>query len=600
MSVADPDDQKRPGLVLAGMILLLVIAVLRTNYGLWSADFPLGDDPVYLDRAYRLAQAGEWTANLYLVCYSAIFRFLTSDPFSAHALMRLGASLLSTITLFLLLTRLKRVSLPGAMLMALLWNLNLLNTPLVQYGNINLFIFAIVCLAGFLWLGAERKGRMAALVLLVLVTGTRYEYVLLLTLLLLWSARQWYVGQTPQHRRPQLRLALAGVALLLVAGLTALTLSPPLKTRAVQAAEDLNAYFFLGFTQHYAIWSVTRDPTLHLDPYTEYRLVIERQFPGATDFASALQVNPGEVGRYLAGNTLANLTRLHYILPGHSILLPSGLVTNGLTGRFGSGDFVAKKFAAYPLLWLEQALTVLFIAGGALWLLRRTASRQPLRALLADPGTVFIVSLAAVAGLSVVMHIPDPRYWIVFIPLAYWGGAALLSRGFAALSRREGLILAALLSLAMVNPVFTSTLNLTSHKNRDLALALRASLAERPHPAPLKVLGHYPDPLLAMAVPGRWASVTNLDLPANATFQDLVSAGSCDLVIVDGLLQKTARYAAEGSFFQKMLANPEAFGYERLLEGENRDGVVDIFIREDAPPSPRREGLSASPPGDHI
>lgn len=584
MAALEFNDGNRPRLILAGMLLLLVIAALRTNYGLWTADFPLGDDPVYIDRAYRLARAGEWSGNLYLCAYSAIFRFLTADPLVAHALMRLSASLLSVATLFLLLTRLKRVSPPGAFVMALLWNLNLLNTPLVQYGNINLFIFAIVCGAGFLWLGTERKGRLAALGLLALVTWTRYEYLLLLLLLLLWSAWRWHSARLGGSRRSLFR-PVAGTALGILAVLAVLFLSPPLRTRAAQAAADLNAYFFLGFTQHYTIDAVTRDPALHLDPYTEYDLLIAQRFPGATDFTSALAANPGEVGRYLARNFLGNLGRLHYILPGHSILLPSGLVTNGLTGRFGSGEFVARKFAAYPLLWLEQALTVLFIAGGALWLLRQTARRRPLHALVNDPGASFIVSLAAVGGLSVVMHIPDPRYWIVFIPLAYWGGAALLSRGFAALPDREGLIVTALLSLAMVNPVFTSTLNTIPHKNRDLAVALREQLATMPHPATLKVLGHYPDPLLAMAVPGCWESVSNLDLPANATYQSLVSTGSCDLVIVDGLLQRTARYAAEREFFEKLRANPGAFGYTGLLDGETRDGPLSLYIK--VPDSPR-------------
>lgn len=561
------------------MIILLAVAVSRTNYGIWDADIPFGDDAVYIDQAFQLSEKNQISSSLYLNTYILVFKYVSADPIIAHYCVRYLSSLLSVIALFLLLSSLSFISELGAFVMALLWSLNLLNSPLIQFVNINLFVFALVCFAGYLWLSNGRYSRFASIGILLVAIIMRYEYSLLLFFLALQQLWVWRSqSEFKNHSRRQLIKLCSAVSFVLII-LTVFALNPNLGSRTFQHFPDLNSYFFLGFTQHYSVYTVSGDATLRLDPYTEYDLLINERFPGATDFFSAVRINSGEVIRYLSGNLMSNLTRLHYVLPSHGILLPSGLVTNGLTGRFGTGEFVSKKFAAYPILWLEQALSVMFIAGGALWLLARNFRNFKVRHLIANDDAVFIIGMAAVASVSFILHMPDPRYWIMTIPLVYWGAAALTSKYCHPGSYRAALGLALLFSLVIVNPVFTSTMNRAPYTNKDVALALREKLSSKPEPTTMKVLGYYPKPLLTFAAIGRGEFTDNIEVIRTSSYEKLIRAKTYDLVIIDNSLKNTWQYNKEQLFFEKMLQDPAEYGYEILLKTEKNDGPVWIFQR---------------------
>lgn len=580
MSAGSFFEKRRSWLMSAAMILLLVIAVSRTNYGLWDADIPLGDDAIYIEQAFRLYEQNQWSTNLYFDLYIAIFNYLSADPIIAHYWVRYLGSLLSVIALFLLLSSLRFVSRFGAFVMALFWSLNLLNSPLLQFGNVNLLVFAMVCFAGYLWLVQGTCGRLIAGGILLAAISVRNEYVLLLLVLVsqrlwLWLSCWGHEGLSRRYRK-----RLGGAAALLLTALVASVAVPTLRQQATSYLAGLNDYFFLGFTQHYSIYNVATDPALHLDPYTEYDLLISEKFPGATDFFSAVRANPTEVGKYLISNIISNLTRFYYILPGHSILLPSGLVTNGLTGGHASGDFVSRQFPGYAVLWIEQALTVLFIAAGACWLLLVTVKQFSLRCLALHDDAVFVIGLAAVASLSFILHIPDPRYWIMTIPLLYWGGAALLSKYCSPSTSGRTLGLAVLVSLIMVNPVFSSALNRSPHTNKAVALALRDKLLSTSGQSAINALGYYPQPLLSFALPGRGTGTDNMAVRRNSSYEALVQLGSYDLVIIDSRLRKTAQYQREEPFFTRFLRSPEDHGYKLLLDTEQRDGPIRIFQRQ--------------------
>ena len=96
------------------------------------------------------------------------------------------------VGLFLLLSTLESISLFGAFVMALLWNISILNIPLVQGGSINVFAFALALISGYLWLGKFGKSaRIIALIILLAVINIRPEYSLLLFIIFVQRTMLW-------------------------------------------------------------------------------------------------------------------------------------------------------------------------------------------------------------------------------------------------------------------------------------------------------------------------------------------------------------------------------------------------------------------------
>jgi len=100
MSAGNYFENNQSWLIPAVMILLLIIAVTRTNYGIWDADIPFGDDAIYIDQAFQLYERGEVSSSLYLNTYLLVFKYISADPIIAHYCVRYLSSLLSTIALF--------------------------------------------------------------------------------------------------------------------------------------------------------------------------------------------------------------------------------------------------------------------------------------------------------------------------------------------------------------------------------------------------------------------------------------------------------------------------------------------------------------------
>lgn len=560
------------------MIILLAIAVTRTNYGVWNADIPLGDESWYIEQSFRLFEQGKISLNLYFDAYIAYFNFVGTDPIAAHCCVRFFSSLYSVIMLFLFLSSVRGISHFGAYVMSLFWNLNLLNTPIIQFGNINLFTFALACTAGYMWLSkAARYTRPIAVVILLAAIVIRHEYSILLSILLIHQLLSWLKRGEADNSPGRAQAFYKALAFFISTALVAIVLFPGAKSGVARLFNYVDGYLFLGLKQCYTAFTVAGNPALHLEPYTEFDLLMNRKFPSATGFFSALWINPFEVLKYFFLNGISNLSHIYYMLPSHSVLLPSGLVTNGLTGGHTTGDFVAKKFAGYSILWFDQLLNVLFIGFGSGWfLLTKRAELSPKR-LWANDSYLFIVGAAAVATISILLHIPDPRYWIMVLPLIYLGSATLVSHYCAGRSNGMLAMLTIFLPFVFVNPVFTSTLNYTPDTNQSVALALRGKLGTIPPNEPIRALGFYPSPLLSFSIPGRWESTNNIDVRNGKSYEGLVESRRYDLVIIDGFLRKTDQYAKEKPFFDKLLQQPESFGYKVLLTGSKRDGPICIL-----------------------
>ena len=557
------------------LLIFLICAVTRINFGIWDAEIPLGDEAGYIEQSYDLFKHGRYSSNLYLNAYAFCFRHLTTDPIAAHYLMRCLAALLSVTGLFLLLSALELVTPFGAFVMALYWNVNALVTPLVQHGTVSLFAFGISCYAGYLWLtGRCRWRRVLAVGILFLAVGIRIEYAVLLFLLALHSVRNVLIshGNAGGDRRWLIvMVAGGGLVIPVVAGI--LFFMPQLHTAVWQYLVSLDNYLFLGLQQCYASFRAAHQPGLVLDPMTEYDHFMRQSFPGATGFFHAAAINPVELARYVLLNSLNNFMNFYHLLSTHSIILPTKLSVDGWQGGSGTRPL-------HWVLWGEQIALCLSVVLGGVWLAARRYAETGFARLMKEPGPVFVFALAAVSLPAVALHIPIARYWITLIPLLLWGAAAFISRYSSMVSGTSKVWLALLLCLAVYNPVFVSSCGNNQHRDRDFVLQLRAKLSDNSKNH-LKALGAWPYPLLAFAVPGRGVSTSSFDVRQGLSFESLIRAGGHDIIVIDDWLRQGQQFSMEREFFSRFLAYPEKYGYEVLLDSEKRDGPVQILKRRD-------------------
>jgi hypothetical protein len=191
---------------------------------------------------------------------------------------------------------------------------------------------------------------------------------------------------------------------------------------------------------------------------------------------------------------------------------------------------------------------------------------------------VFVLSLAAVSITPFMLLIPEPRYWIMVIPLLFWGPAALISKYSEIHSSRVMLTISIMMSLFIVSPICTLSLNSSVYRDKDLVLDLRERLSTFDNNN-VKGLGYYPTPLLVFTIPGRSMVTMNPNEFKGSSYESLVKTNEYDLVIVDQNLIRTQQYKLERPFFETFLQHPDTFGYELILNSKGRNGAIRIFQR---------------------
>jgi len=548
------------------LLMFLLLAVVRTNYGLWNTDIPLSDEASYIRKAFNLYTSGDISTCLFYDIYIVLFRYITDDPIIAHYCVRFIASLSSVIGLFLLLSSIKGVNVYGAFIMALLWNITLLNTPLVQHNNIHLFTFALACFAGFFWLvNLGKSAKIFSIVLLVIVIFIRLEYVLLLFLLGAQRTTLWLNELKHKGWRKQRRLQLSFAAGVIVISGVAYCVAH----NANRLFSYIDRYLSMILWQCYTAFVVARGG-IQIDPMTEFSTVMNKQFPGASDVFEALLINPIEVVRYCVLNGISNVSHIYYILAQHSILLPNGLETYGL--------YPMRQLIGYQVVWFEQVIFVLWIGFGTMWLIIRRLQSGNLQRMWFNDYVVFIVSLAAVSITPLMLLVPEPRYWIMVIPLFFWGPAALISKYSEIHSNKVMLTLSIMMSLFVVSPICTLSINSSVYRDKDLVMDLRDRLSTFDNNN-VKGLGYYPTPLLVFAIPGRSKVSMNPNEFKGSSYESLVKTNEYDLIIVDENLKMTQQYKLEKPFFETLLQHPDTFGYELILKSKGRSGPIWIFLR---------------------
>jgi len=570
-----PLDQSNKQLfVRVSLLALLILTVAGTNYGLWNADIPLGDESVYVSKAFNLSRDGHVATNLYFDTYILIFRHLTKDPIIAHYCMRFIASLFSVVAVFLLLSSLDWVNQFGAFVLALFWNLSFLNTPRIQFGNVNLFAFALACIGIYIrFINCSRIGRLCSIGILISVVLIRVEYVLVLFLVgfhdMLICIKHVRNEGWSKQRKLQVNIA-AGVILVAMGTIFVL---PGLRNVLGELLSYIDQYLFMGFKQCYTAFVASRDGGFYLEPMTEFDVLMNSRFSGASGFFHAVFLNPVEVGRYFLVNGISNALRLHHVFFHHSILQP---IVLSVSNHLGLPHFAQE----HSVFWYESLMTFLFLGLGSAWLCYKLFVSRKQVVVRNNEQIMVIMSLAGVSIIPLVLLIPDSRYWIMVIPVFLWGPAALISRCYSPVKNHTTIILALAISFLVVNPVFRSSIFKDApNRDKDVVLALRKEISSL-EKKPLKSLGYWPDPLLTFAVPGRWQGTSNIDVRNGSSYEALVRSKMYDLVILDGTLKRTLQYKMELPFFESFLRDPEAFDYKRILNATKRGGPVYIFRRD--------------------
>jgi len=303
---AAPDVRKGEGRFGAVVVLL---GVLLANFGVWRAGIPFEDESSHINDGFRVLR-GEHSTNLYSLLYGALLGTVAPDPMDAHVIMRLVASVGSTLGLFYVLRAFRGLRSTAVVVASLVWACSALCTPPTQNGNICVFSLALILPAlGYVL----RKTSTLSLLTLALATfwtaQIRPEYLAPMILIsvggaiYLWRKRRHAsTGGMPSNGGGRWKTVLVAAAL--VASLPVVSaFRSPTKTK-------FDAYLLLGLGQCYAVYYSERHPEEHFTAMTEYEPLLNRVFGNPHSFTEAVANNPRELARYLVTNGFHNLLKV--------------------------------------------------------------------------------------------------------------------------------------------------------------------------------------------------------------------------------------------------------------------------------------------------
>ncbi|MFA6568250.1 MAG: hypothetical protein WCS96_08580, partial [Victivallales bacterium] len=410
---------------------------------------PFGDEAGYISESYALHSSGQYTLNLYKLSYVAIFKYLTADPLNAHYLCRFFTSLFSVVFMYFFLRSFKFVTNEFALILScVFWAITRLNIPESQFGNINLFTLNLVFPAVILLMRKFSIERSLFLVISVLwAAQIRAEYYATLVIIICWFGYVFYKrgrGELPGFR-PSLRV----ITMIAMLFLTLATISV---NRA--QAPNFDKYLLLGLSQCYTSLYSKLHPGEKMSVMVEYSDLVDKVFNHPTGFLDAAMKNPKEVSKYLILNGGIN-----------SVILLPGLL------RYRAIPGTEKYGKKGEMLQISAILLILFSATVFGVLKTRSRISEVVRNCIGAVGAgnlVVLLSLCSASLVSIFLLIPDPRYWISFVPLLFLWIAWSLNFIFDQISRPMNVAIFAILLVLMSMPMF-----LNKDTNSNVILKMR-------------------------------------------------------------------------------------------------------------------------------
>lgn len=531
-------------------ILILICSVCLISFGIWNADVPLGDEGGYISEAFMLHSSGQCTINLYKLSYVAIFKYLTTDPMNAHYLCRFFTSLFSVVFMYLFLRNFKFLTNEFSLILScVFWAITRLNIPETQFGNINLFTLNLVFPAVILMMRKFSIERAFLLVIsLLLAAQIRTEYYATLFIILCWFSYIFY-----KRGRGESLGFIPGLRVITMALLLALTLATISLNRT--QSPNFDKYLLLGLSQCYTSLHSKFHPEEKMSTMVEYSDLVDRVFDHPTGFIDATIKNPKEVAKYLIINGGIN----------SAILLPGLLRHRAFPGTEKYG----KKG---EMLQISLILLILFsVTVSGVLKAKSKMSKIVLNCIGAIGGIgnlIVLLSLCSASLVSIFLLIPDPRYWISFVPLLFLWIAWSLNFIFNRIRNSPvNIALFAILITLMSMPMF-----LNKDTNSSMILKMRES-REKSEVNP-KVAGLYPIATAFFAFKDKCQVVCVGELKI-ADFKDR----RYDFVIADKYLRDSRYWNENSIFMDDFEMNPEKHGYSFLC-GTNDKYEMAVYMRQ--------------------
>ncbi len=554
-------------------LIVLTICSLSISFGIWNTSLPLGDEAGYISTAKGLVSEGGCTSNLYILTYSLILRFPVSAA-SAHYICRFGTSLVSAILIFCLITTcLRRVNRFVALGVCIFWMNCSLNNPYVQYGNINLFTLNIAILPVIFLIRRPSLGRFIfTLTCFVLCALIKSEYCTAVFLLGLYMAYLYY-GEIGHIDKAKIFLSIrrSSYALLfmIISGVMILCDRSPVRS--------YDKYLLQAFSQCYTYQYSRMNPDIRIDPMQEYHLIIDEVFDHPTGFVDAALKNPAEIIRYFFLNGAINCLLLVPSLCQHRAIFPFRKIPE---------IFHILLVIAVPLLASLYYLKVL-LAGlkpdAMASFLRMQVSeiyeRIGLRKLLIRRIDIsLLMILSAVPIVSILLLMPDPRYWVSSAPLVLTWIAWGYSYYFTKISSfRIQLIIFMLFAGYMSRPMF---LGLKSNK-AVLDAIIQASGSSKTAEGE----GRRSHVIAGLNAFGTYAFDKYETVGLNDLNPEMFKNGQIDFLVIDRYQRRSRFWDENRQFMDEFENDPQKWGYRRL-EAENYDGIVAYSKKEFQIPKP--------------
>ena len=542
-------------------ILILICSVCLISFGIWNADVPLGDEAGHISNALKLIEEGGGSSNSYYLFYAGILKFITAETVNAHIVCRFTTSLIASVLMFIFL---RSFSFTGSSLSVLLsvafWISCRLNVPLVQFGNINLFCLCLIFPS-----------------LILVIRKMTVSRSLFFVLSLFWASKT-----RPEYNAPLLLFVIYMVVIAIFAlkhkgmnwfklfkslGMTEIILYILLAIsfivgRSEKTQGGLDMYLRLGLDQCYTSLYSKLHPEKKISTMLEYREVTEDVF-GPGGFKDACLRNPVEVGKYLALNGAIN-----------SIILVPGLIRH-------RAIFIPESYGKKGEMIQIVLFLAVFIFGTAIGIRKHISSLgmskfiKSVKELLFKKNMIVLFILASSSSAGILLLIPDPRYWITFIPLVFlwiaWSVNSIVNRFHGS---RLILPTSVLIVIVLCHPIFPfgSQERLSTQNNQTLIFKMRECAAQYPGKVPV-VSGLYPCSLAIFAFGNNQKSVGIEAFSINS-----IKSSDYDFIAIDTYFRGSSFWSKNLEFMDGFEKNPEEYRYKLL--GTTKDKYeLSVYFR---------------------
>mgnify|MGYP000035333963 FL=1 len=523
--------QRWPVSVLLGVLVLLVCFM---SWGVWGTSVPVGDEGVHIEMAARHLAEGRLSVNPYYLAYMLVFRFLTPDPLTAHTICRFLTSLFSVMCMALFLRSFRCLKSDWSILfVCAFWACCRLTIPYVQFGNVNVFALNIIFPSLILVVRKNSVPRsLFFLTACLWASQCRLEYwapfalyTLYLACLLVAHWRNRFSGSEKWST-----ISAWTMLAVLIASFSTVIGG---RDRSV----DFDRYLLLGLNQCYTSLYSKFHPELRISTMVEYSELTDEVFGHPEGFSDSLKHNPKEVVKYLVLNGAIN-----------SVILVPGLLRHRslfIPAVYGKRGEIAQISCFLLLFCLGAFVRLRTLPKG--WLDR---SRRP--ETVFGPTPMVLLCLGAAASVSLLLHIPDPRYWMSCIPVLFLWIAWSMDGLFSWLTcRRAEAVVSILSALWFMHPIFPG-----KPSNQELMRRMRAL---DPVGGPAVIAGLHPLAYGTYPFTTDYEAVTVKELSVAQ-----LEAGRYDFVVVDSYLRGSSFWAREATTMDRFERDPAAFDYQEV------------------------------------